>query len=638
MVGQENHEQYVAIKKKIESGKTHDAMNDLASYLFSDQCSQKYFELASLATISYLKHSPSTTHANKHNLTEATKKQFFSRLMRQDNCDCKDHIFLKTVTAHQSTEEHWVIPAVAKELEPILDSLYTKGTLSKNDILCLIVIRNFITAIPQEEISKIHLATFPAFTPNDLSLAYNTIFGASSVYHRNVKDIGQYIFHDETSNRWLNELRLYHLLLIVWLYSNDKLYPYKISELLDIIERKTTSNHSTDDDFELSAAKSLFAHHANELAKYNKDKLNKLATQLDERDELSTLLVEIQKNQSGFEKLLKTITRNRLNQKLDSKLYKSAMACKNIVTSRIGIRIPGKKLKIAICISGQLRGYKQTFRSWKKSILTDIDYDIYVHSWTDIGRSGAEPTRKSLPFDGENFQQGYRECFLSIGFDEIQKSYPTLFNRLHQSGIVDQESLKAFYGATDVALESDKDPKFDEFSNSEKMHYKINACNELCKQHNRKYDLILRIRPDLPIQFIGFDWMDIYNYCHSEPVIFADSACGVHYMKLMIGDQFALGSPQSMNIYSDAWNIYPKLGKNKLFKCSETFKGHISLALTCWTHGISVKKLAIKKGALQDSENMSVNEIYKAIKIDAEGRSFLWDEKLLNLLKRDGAN
>lgn len=637
MLGNVNRDTYDVCKKKIESGFVSDALDSLTKKLLLDQCPKEYYELASSALISSLKSTKSPTPSDNLNWPESQKKQFYLKLIRQDNCDCDEHIFLKTITAHQSTGEHWVIPAVAKELEPVLSSLHTRNEFSDKDVLCLIILRNFITAIPQDEISEIHLRFFPTFTQKYLSLAYSTIFDASEVYNRNIKDIGKYIFNSEARVNENKELKLYHILLIVWLYTNDRRYPYELPDLIDLINEALNNDQGDNFNSTLALAKTLLIHHVNDLTKHNKDEFDKILSKLDDSHELPSLLKFLQVNQNRLNTILNPSDRDRLNRKLDNTLYKSAMACKNIIAGRLGLRLPGKRPKVAVCISGQLRGYKHTFDSWKKSILKDIDYDIFIHSWVDVGRSGAEPSRKSLPFDGVFFKQGYRECFLELGFDELKRRYPTLFKRLHQSGQVDEQSIKGFFGAKAVVLENDKDPNFADFTNSEKMHYKIKSCNDLYKQHNQKYDLILRIRPDVPIPFIGFDWKDIYNYCYSDPVIFADSAYGVHYMNLMIGDQFAVGRPEVMDIYTDTWNIYPKLGRGNFFGCPNEFKGHVSLALTCWTSGINVKKIPMKKGALKDSENMNVNKIFEAINTDATGRSFSSDEKLLGLLRRDGA-
>ena len=40
-------------------------------------------------------------------------------------------------------------------------------------------------------------------------------------------------------------------------------------------------------------------------------------------------------------------------------------------------------MKIAVCISGQPRNYKQGFAELKKWFLSKYDCDIYIHTWKD---------------------------------------------------------------------------------------------------------------------------------------------------------------------------------------------------------------------------------------------------------------
>jgi hypothetical protein len=290
----------------------------------------------------------------------------------------------------------------------------------------------------------------------------------------------------------------------------------------------------------------------------------------------------------------------------------------------------GRKPKIAVCISGQLRGYTKVFPTWQRNLLSNTDYDIFVHSWTSVGGSGAEPFREVLPFEGDAFQDAYRQCCLAVGFDEFKQAYPHLFHGLDNSRVVTTDEIKTFYNAKAVILEDDKASKFDSFTNSEKMHYKIYSANEMVRQSGEEYDLVLRIRPDLPISLRGFSWSDMVAACRDDRLVFADLAGGLHYMHCMIGDQIALGSQAALDTYSSCYTEYPKIKDAGLFGAPVEFKGHLSLAYNCWLNGSSVHKLPVKKGALLDSEKMSVERIIQALEKDSHGRNSTSDLKLLD--------
>ena len=265
----------------------------------------------------------------------------------------------------------------------------------------------------------------------------------------------------------------------------------------------------------------------------------------------------------------------------DNRNWQALQAAKNITLRQFpSIWSSKRRKKVAICISGQLRGYSRAFPSWKGTLLRDVDYDLFVHSWTAIGRSGAEPFRYVLPFEGKRFVERYREVCLQIGFDEFRLRYPKLFQTLAETGRVTERQLSEFYGTQFVRLEDDFAAPYSMFSNQEKMHSKIQSCFNLATASGKEYDLFIRLRPDKSIKYLGYRWGDICEMCHSAPVVFADLKAGVHYTNLMIGDQFAAGARQQMEIYSSTFSRYPRLGEHGLLNCHKTFVGHAS-SLRC---------------------------------------------------------
>lgn len=621
------------LKQKIHDGISPEILNELCGYLEEDCCDSVYYELTSIAVINSLKKQ------NKHDKFEQSqwyregRINCYQKLLKQDNCLSPVHIFLATITSHQSSGHHWVIPAIAKEFQVVLKPLYENGLFYKNAILCLVVVREFIVDwISQKEISDLHLEFFPEFTRGDLSLPYGNVF-ESSIYYRNVIDLKSYINHtNDVAN-----LKLYQLLLIDWLFYDEQVYPYNLECLVNLIRDNLSKDSGGEYKIQLSAAKSLLAHHISQLKGDGDKNLTAVLKEFNEDGALLVFLDYIAHNQNQLKKSLSGNTPTESARKVHTKTYQTLMSAANIITGRTGFNFfsPRRRLKVAVCVSGQLRGYRQAFESWKKSILVGVDYDIYVHSWKSVGNTNAEPFRKFLPFEGENFKKGYREYCMIFGFEHIQQEYPTLFKYLKQSTQVTEDEIRSFYGAKKVVLEDDSMSEFGGFTNSDKMHYKINACNKLMKSSNQEYDLVIRIRPDFGLSFVGFKWDDILDWCRADSIIFSDAALGSQYMTCLVGDQFALGSPQTMDIYADTWNIYPKFFDNNLFGCKDGFEGHVSIAMNCWVHNIKVQKLPMKKLGLLDPSVMLSTRISEAIKIDADKRNSIWDQKFLGLIEMD---
>jgi hypothetical protein len=150
-----------------------------------------------------------------------------------------------------------------------------------------------------------------------------------------------------------------------------------------------------------------------------------------------------------------------------------------------------------------------------------------------------------------------------------------------------------------------------------------------------EYDLVIRLRPDKPIKYLGYDWDDIREICSASPVLFADSAEGANYANPMIGDQFAIGALEPMRIYSTTWTRYRPFAANELLKCGKAFEGHVSLAQVCWLHGIRVKKAPIRFGILQEPGRLSSRRILHCLEEDTIGRMNRSDCRLLEAAAGD---
>jgi len=619
-----------ALKQKIHDDISDSTLEELSALLNVAECDNRSYELVSLGVINSLKKNKEPIPHNSNTWKKETRLICYQKLLNQDNCSSQVHVFLSSIAAAQSHGQYWVIPAIAKEFEVVLRPLYENKSLTKNSILCLILIREFLGDwITQDAISVLHLNAFHEFSKDDLSLPYNDMF-ESSVYYRNINDLKHFILNVESTAN----LKLFHLVLLVWLYGKEFLYPYDQSNLINLVHEKISRIPASEVEFEISSAKTLLLHHVCDLKALNDSKFQELIKVIDSTDSFLNILDYVAQNQARIKSNLNGNVLPKSAQNLFKKSYQSLMGLKNIIERFTGISItPHKKLKIAVCISGQLRGYEKAFETWKKSILVGVDYDIYVHSWKDVGGTNADPVRKFLPFESQSFNEAYREYCMVMGFENIKMQYPTLFEYLKNSAQVTESEIKLFYNAKNVILEDESNVKFNGYTNSDKMHYKIAACHQLMRSSNISYDLAIRIRPDFSVTFAAFNWVDILDYCKTEPVIFVDSPFGTQYMTCMMGDQFAVSTPDILDIYANTWDIYPKISHHKLLGCNKNFEGHASIAITCWIHKVKVLKLPFKQGGLLNSTAMSKKLIAKAISIDSEGRNSSWDQKFSALLK-----
>lgn len=227
-----------------------------------------------------------------------------------------------------------------------------------------------------------------------------------------------------------------------------------------------------------------------------------------------------------------------------------------IITSPPPPPLRSRRLKIALCISGQLRGFRAAIPKTLRAFEEIGEVDTFVHTWEKIGigvgehglmdRILPQEIIKPLPSDLKRIE----------GFC---RTFPRATESLiGDQAIVTREEIIDVTNACAIEIEDEGD--FDAYMkniecpmvNQRKMIYKIHACNELRKTREQKqgfsYDLVVRVRPDLPILRVNDGYIsDLINNPNS---------IGVSYLlNEGIGDQFAIGSSPAITAYSSIWNF-----------------------------------------------------------------------------------
>lgn len=540
-------------------------------------------------------------------------KQFASQLLRHTPCVAPmltlAHEAASNLTSGNKEAVTLLVRAMQSPLEAELDTA-RMGTISfKNALVFALTIRAVAGGwLDQKWLSKMHLAHFEMFTLEDTALPYSTMFNPD-LFGQNSKELLA-AYWSEVDTKRLYNLRPDKVLLLSWLAGKDAFSgPEELSIYLD--------QHLPGETSDRSAASMLLMRHCAGAAQV-KLKAWGLA-------DVRPLLEAI--NSRNLHSSC-NVTKPR-DQKLRNSTYQMLQAAKNRYAPFLSGR---RKPKVAICVSGQLRGYLQAFATWKKTILHGVEPVFFLHSWNDIGRSDAQPFRYVLPFEGQCFSATYKEIGTKLGYETMRKRYPSLFSALTSESKVSAATLKALYGTQHVMLEDDQASPFRGLTNQQKMHYKIFAANKMAEDYG-EFDLHMRLRPDLAIRYVGFDWRDLETAARNSTVVFAEKPYGVHYNQLMIGDQCAVGRPDIMSIYSHTWESFPQLAKNNLTRCPRCLTGHVSLALSLWTHGAFTERLPLKFGNLQEARPLCNSKIREALHLDSRGD--VEDKKLIQANEND---
>ena len=190
----------------------------------------------------------------------------------------------------------------------------------------------------------------------------------------------------------------------------------------------------------------------------------------------------------------------------------------------------GKKLKIALCLSGEPRSSMYCFSYIYEALLQKnslYDVDVYIHSWK---------TFRALPlYNPKNYQID------STSEDLIYAKNISKLKKLPENLQLTHESRYTL-----------------PIKNTILMYYGIQKSFELTK--NEKYDFYIRCRLD--IQFNNqFKLIDILHqlYNTKSDIWVKDEYIPSSYK--VINDQFAVCNYKAMEVYSNAYSCFDDLIK-----------------------------------------------------------------------------
>jgi len=559
---------------------------------------------------------------------ENDRDPFISTLILQEHCQHSPPILHHCIVSKHTGGVPEALGRVSRKLKATIRGLIANRTINKNVVLLVLLLREHLgELLSQRTITQLHIEWLDKFDFGDLAIPYNCMFDLKT-FRRNKDDIVSQVSSASRKTKLLNRLCFYHIVFFEWLTQKNLLDGFDDTQLARLMtaRREIDSIPLVD----LAALKSLILRHRN--GAFNDSTLNAIGFEND----FVALAGEVSNTRRDLYRQTSPRRAGFGIGLIENRAWQGLQAARNIAGRRL--KFPARtqrKIKVAICVSGQLRGYAKAFPTWKDTLLQNVDYDLFVHSWSRVGRSGIGPSRHVFPFEGEQFSKTYRELCLQIGLEEFKSRYPALITALADTDRMKEEELSEFYGTPHIRLDDDEQLPFSALSNQEKMHRKIQASFDMALFSGSEYDLIMRLRPDLPIKYLGFSWRELREFCHATPTLLADHAEGVHYANLMIGDQFAIGATEPMRIYSTTWTRYPRVAANNLLQCPKTFVGHVSLAQICWLHGIDVKRVPISFGDLQEPERLSSKSILHSLQEDAAGRMNRMDGELLDAVSMD---
>lgn len=205
-------------------------------------------------------------------------------------------------------------------------------------------------------------------------------------------------------------------------------------------------------------------------------------------------------------------------------------------------------MKIAICLSGYMRGYKDNVKSLLTHVASEHDADIFVHTWDKMGLPSAwHGCDDAHPDDTDNHLAEIHKL-LSPKAICVEPVFSWDLSSFARPG------LQRFH------------------ENFPMMFYKIHKCDELRKESEaasgREYDLVIRTRPDIRyLSRINMGVLD-KDKLHIPQMPSYYVIAGKSY-----NDQIAIGTPCLMSIYSAAADKVSKYVNAMEYYGAERFLG-----------------------------------------------------------------
>jgi hypothetical protein len=263
--------------------------------------------------------------------------------------------------------------------------------------------------------------------------------------------------------------------------------------------------------------------------------------------------------------------------------------------------VNNRSLNIAICVSGQMRGFELALKSWE-TFFQGHEIKIFIHTWKNNGT-----TKKSFT-KLDRIQPSYlRHSLESLNKSSLSNQdrllYNTVLEEIRPDKLVTEAKLKSIYGNNSSVVIEDEP---EDFTNHQKMYYKIFNAFDLTK-NDKEYDLYVRLRPDLVLDNIGpINLNEIYDKCSTEKCLYSEYGYTYAYYGFGVDDKFSIASRDVMSIYSSVWENFKKDNALTLLN------GHVSLAQVLVKNQIDVYSLAdVLKTSFCDNTELT----YKSVQL-----------------------
>lgn len=199
-------------------------------------------------------------------------------------------------------------------------------------------------------------------------------------------------------------------------------------------------------------------------------------------------------------------------------------------------------MRVAVCISGAMRGYKESAYCLVPHLISKFypDVDVFVSTWRDRGKR--EQSHYMFPLGNHADDESITEndiisLYPNVRMISIEEFLPEYCNEI--AGVVKPTEL--------VAQAENKVGKY-----TIPMYYQMKKCNDIRKdfqeKYNVKYDAVIRTRPDILAGPVSDGVLNSLDFIWAYPD-------GLGYR---VSDRLAISTPENMDYYSNCFDSLNK--------------------------------------------------------------------------------
>ena len=270
-------------------------------------------------------------------------------------------------------------------------------------------------------------------------------------------------------------------------------------------------------------------------------------------------------------------------------------------------------MKVALCISGQMRTYKKCYGYIKENIIEPLDPDVFIYTESSKGVTNRMNVKdRGAVKEGKVFEQSIRRIYKPQKL-MIDEPFNREKRRRFKSVEVPDRLIKV-------------EP--DHWEGNIPNFYGIKKCNDMKKNYelsmSMEYDIVIRMRPDILVR----------NEIPEEVIENRDKLWHSHRNpEEQISDKLAISSSENMDYYSSVWDRLPEYWQDPVGngEWKDVRVGERLLRIHMEKSDIEVKHCRIDHDILRKREYW-INKVKKNT-TESRSKSKRWLRKIYHVLK-----